>query len=263
MSGSDLPLVLVGWGAIGARVAELLALRAAPVRIVGIGLRAGRAGLPAPVLADPAELAVLGPALVVEAAGRGAVLPWGLAALAAGADFAPVSTSAFADEAVLPVLVAAARAAGRQVLIPPGAVGGMDALSAASRLGLDHVRHEVVKPPAAWAGTGAEALCDLAAGHSHTFWEGPASEAARLFPQNANATLTTALAGIGAARTRVALTSDPAAARNLHRITATGDFGRMEIVLENRPLATNPRSSEMTALSLVRLIENRAGALVI
>jgi aspartate dehydrogenase len=37
----------------------------------------------------------------------------------------------------------------------------------------------------------------------------------------------------------------------------------MTITLENRPLATNPKSSEMTALSLVRLIENRGTGLVI
>ncbi|WP_369292698.1 aspartate dehydrogenase domain-containing protein, partial [Brevundimonas sp.] len=42
-----------------------------------------------------------------------------------------------------------------------------------------------------------------------------------------------------------------------------GAFGRMEITLENLPLAHNPKSSALTALSLVRLIENRANPLVI
>ena len=39
-------------------------------------------------------------------------------------------------------------------------------------------------------------------------------------------------------------------------------FGRLDIAIENRPLATNPKSSEMTALGLVRLIENRVRTLV-
>ena len=42
-----------------------------------------------------------------------------------------------------------------------------------------------------------------------------------------------------------------------------GDFGLLEIRLQNRPLVTNPKSSEMTALNIVRLIENRAAGLVL
>jgi aspartate dehydrogenase len=36
----------------------------------------------------------------------------------------------------------------------------------------------------------------------------------------------------------------------------------MRIVLENAPLATNPKSSEMTALNLVRAVENRRASIV-
>jgi aspartate dehydrogenase len=41
-----------------------------------------------------------------------------------------------------------------------------------------------------------------------------------------------------------------------------GAFGKLEIRIENRPLVGNPKSSEMTALSLVRIIEGRVKALV-
>ena len=37
----------------------------------------------------------------------------------------------------------------------------------------------------------------------------------------------------------------------------------MSITLENNPLATNPKSSELTALSLVRLIEQQTRPLTI
>ncbi|MDR5653586.1 aspartate dehydrogenase [Ruixingdingia sedimenti] len=270
MSGSDLRVVLVGWGAIGQRVAALLAERRPPrVVLAGVAVRdAGvvRPGWPAGAarVAGPDGLAALAPGLVVECAGRAAVMDWGRAALAAGADFAPASTSAFTDGALLADLAARATAAGRQVLIAPGALGGIDALAAAARLGLAEVRHEIVKPPAAWAGTAAEKLCDLAALTAPlTFFDGTAAEAARDFPQNANVAMITALAGIGPARTRIALVADPGAAGNAHRLRATGDFGTMTIALENRPLATNPKSSELTALALVRLIENRAAAVVL
>ncbi len=64
-------------------------------------------------------------------------------------------------------------------------------------------------------------------------------------------------------RTRILLVADPAATDNRHEIVASGDFGTISVVLANRPLAANPKSSEMTALNLVRLIENRVSPLVI
>lgn len=257
-------LVLVGWGAIGSEVARLLAARGAPVDLVAVGVRDTGRSLPYPMITDPAELAACSPDLVVEVAGRAAVLPWGEAALRAGADYAPVSTSAFAEHGVLDGLLALARSAGRQILIPSGALGGIDALSAAARMPLSSVTHEVTKPALAWRGTEAEALCDLARLTApHCFFEGPAREAARRFPQNANVALITALAGLGPDATALRLIADPAAAANRHRVVAIGDFGRMDITLDNLPLAHNPKSSAMTALSLVRLIENRANPLVI
>jgi aspartate dehydrogenase len=59
------------------------------------------------------------------------------------------------------------------------------------------------------------------------------------------------------------MVADPAVRINSHRITARGAFGRLEILLENNPLATNPKSSELTALSLVRLIEHQTNAIVV
>jgi aspartate dehydrogenase len=157
-----------------------------------------------------------------------------------------------------------ARTNKRQILIPPGALGGMDALSAAARLPLTQVTHEVTKPALAWVGTEAEALCDLARlTDPHCFFEGSARLAAQRFPQNANVAMLTALAGLGPDATTLRLIADPVATANRHRVLAIGDFGRMEITLDNAPLAHNPKSSALTALSLVRLIENRASPVVI
>jgi aspartate dehydrogenase len=263
---SGFRLVLVGWGAIGARVGAVLG---PDVQIVGVALRdpmRARDDLPpgAQVLTDPAELPELRPDLVLEVAGCAAVLPWGLAAFQAGADFAPASIAALLQGDCLQSLEQAARAAGRQVLICPGAIGGVDALAAASRLGLARVTHDIVKPPAAWKGTKAEALCDLDNLQGATvFLDAPAEQAARDFPQNANVAAITSLAGLGAQATGVRLVADPGAKLNRHVIEAEGDFGRLRIELENRPLASNPKSSELTALALVRLIENRFAAVVV
>jgi aspartate dehydrogenase len=258
-----LRLVFIGFGAINSRVADLLKARNTPVEIVGVATRdepAERARIPAgvPFLASPSELAALKPDLVAEAAGRAAIDAWAPAALACAPCMIVASTSAFCDDALLPRLAEIAERHASRILIPSGAIGGIDALAGAAVLELDSVTHRIVKPPAAWKGTPAEKQLALASLHERTvFFEGSAREAASQYPQNANATVVTALAGIGLDRTRVELIADPAAHLNGHTIAAEDAFGRMTITLENSPLATNPKSSELTALSLVRLIEQR------
>jgi aspartate dehydrogenase len=267
--GGRLRLVFIGFGAINSRVADLLTARGAAVDIVGVATKddpAERARIPVgvPFVASPSELAALKPDLVIEAAGRAAIDAWAPAALAASPRLILASTSAFCDDALLPRLAEIAEKHDSRILIPSGAIGGIDALSGAAVLGLDTVTHRIVKPPVAWKGTPAEKLLALASLHERTvFFEGSAREAASLYPQNANATVVTALAGIGLDRTRVELIADPAVRLNGHTITAEGGFGRMTITLENNPLATNPKSSELTALSLVRLIEQQTQAVAI
>ncbi len=262
-------LVFIGWGAINSRVGEILTRRQCPVDIVAIATSdtpEARAKLPAgiPFLSSADELIGLKPDLVIEAAGRAAVSQWAPAALAAAPTTILASTSAFSDDGVLAWLADLAERHGSKIEIPSGAIGGMDALASAAVLGLDEVLHQIVKPPPAWKATAAEKLIDLDRLTERTvFFSGTAREASASYPQNANATVVTSLAGIGLDRTRVEMIADPAASMNGHRIAARGAFGRMQIILENKPLATNPKSSELTALSLVRLIEHRVGNFIV
>ncbi len=262
-------VVFIGWGAINAHVGALLARRKTAVDIVGIATidtPEARACVPNGIrfLGSPEQLAALKPDIVVEAAGRAAIDMWAEAALAASPAMIIASTSAFCDDGLLPRLAAVAEQHGSRILVPSGAIGAIDALASAAVLGLDEVTHQIVKPPVAWKGTPAEKLLDLSALSERTvFFSGTARDAAGQYPQNANATVVTALAGIGLEKTRVELVADPAFRSNGHRIVARGAFGRMDITLENNPLPTNPKSSELTALSLVRLIEHQVRVVII
>lgn len=264
-----LRLALIGWGAINRRVAELLAQRndASAIAIVAIAVRNPAAALEIPAgartIAAPEELAGLDLDLVVEAAGRDAVGMWGEAALRAAPAFAVASTSAFCDSVLFDTLVETAASHDSQVLVPPGALAGIDGIAAAATLPLDEVIHRIVKPPVAWRGTAAESLVALdSLTEATAFFSGTAREAASRFPQNANVAVISALAGIGLDRTRVELVADPAATANGHQLHARGAFGKLDMAIENRPLALNPKSSELTALGIVRLIENRVGSVV-
>ena len=59
------------------------------------------------------------------------------------------------------------------------------------------------------------------------------------------------------------LVADPSAATNRHELHAEGGFGTMDVVLANKPLPTNPKTSALAALSLVRAIENRVSPIAI
>ena len=262
-------ICLIGSGASSSRVAELLAQCCVPVKIEAVAVRNPnqlRQDLPVGtrVITDALSLSDMKLDLVVEAAGRDSVLYWGSAALDRGIDFAVSSTSAFVHQAILSELLDKAKGSGARLLIPSGALAGIDALSAASRLSLDAVVHKIIKPPRAWLGTAAESMCDLQnLKCPQTFFTGTAREGANIFPQNANATMITSLAGIGPDKTTVVMVADPSGLLNTHEITANGAFGRLKILVENEPLASNPKSSEMTALNLVRMIENRVSSLVL
>ena len=266
---TSLRLAFVGWGAIARATAWLLRDRGTPVEIVAVAVRdpaRPRPDLPAEarLLAGPQELGQIEAAMVIEAAGRHTVAPWGRAALEAGLDFVVTSVSAFADPGVLDDLTDLAMRNGAQIHIPPGALGGVDALAAASAMGIDAVEHRIIKPPQAWLGTAAENLCNLhELTRAEAFFNGTADEAASRFPQNANAALTTALAGTGPETTRVTLIADPDAEVNRHEIRAEGRFGELSVILRNKPLDENPKSSAMTALNLVRCIQNRLNPVVI
>jgi len=264
---SDLRLAFIGWGAIARTVAGMIADDS--VEIVAVAERDAtihRPDLPtgALLITEPHELAATGAELVVEAASRESVAPWGRAALETGADFIVSSVSAFAEPDVLSSLTEMARRNRSQLHIQPGALGGVDALAAARTLGIDHVEHRIIKPPRAWLDTPAENLCQLdELSEAVEFFTGTPAQAASEFPKNANVAMTTALAGIGTTATRITLVADPDATTNRHEINASGAFGELTVALSNKALPDNPKTSALAALNLVRAIRNRVSPLVI
>lgn len=261
---------MIGWGAIATRVAQICAERRIPdITFAAVAIRAkSRLGYPLPegckLIRRPEDLVGLNIDLAIEAAGRSAVGMWAGQALRNTGAFAVTSASALCDEQLLAELVSTAHEAGSRLIIPGGALGDLGMLAAAALLPITEVVHVVSKPPVAWRGTKAEAIVDLdQLEHKIEFFTGSARQAADDYPQNANVAAISALAGIGLDQTRIVLVADPSITRNVHHITACGDFGRLELRLENEPLKTNPKSSEMTALSLVALIERSRARLIL
>lgn len=261
---------LIGWGGIGRTVAAAFERAGRADALAGVLVRRGRAAAPSggaggPVLVESLDgLLAAGVEVVAEVAGQQAVAEHGEAVLEAGRDLMVVSIGALADEALYGRLRAAAARRGRRILLPAGAVGGIDVLSAMRVSGLESVTYRSRKPPAAWKGTPAEAGADLdALAEPLVLYRGNAREAALAFPRNANVAATVALAGLGFERTEVELVADPSAPGNVHEIEALGTSGRVSIRLEGRPSPENPKTSMLTALSVARALMNLDAPVVI
>lgn len=197
------------------------------------------------------DLAKWGPSVVVECASHQAVRDYVPALLRAGIDVIVVSIGSLGDSELVAALERAADEGGSRMTVVSGAIGGLDVLRSAKIAGLDSVVYTGVKPPAAWKDTPAERLVDLSKLTVRTvIFEGNAAEASLQYPKNANVTAAVALAGAGFDKTKVTLVADPNALSNSHQVNASGAFGKFQIVLENKPLPDNPKTSWLAALSV-------------
>lgn len=263
---------LIGFGGIAHAVLDLLRReRPGAVECTGVLVRSGRhaeadaelRGAVAVVdrLDDLLELEC---GMIADCAGHGALRDHGVGILEGGRDLLTVSAGALADPPLETALRAAAARHGRRIIVPAGAIAGIDGLAAARHGGLARVTYTGRKPVAAWRGTAAEQAIDLASLAEPTvFFDGDARQAALSYPMNANVAATIALAGLGFERTTVRLIADPAGAANLHEIDFEGAFGQARVEIAGRPSPGNPRTSMLTALSVWRAILDEAGATIL
>lgn len=271
-----LSVVIIGCGAIGASVLELIHgdadIRVDAVLVPAEAQAQARAVVTrwAPQARLLERLDAVGlpdanvPDLLVECAGHSAIEEHVLPALARGIPSAVASIGALAEADLAARLEDAARRGGTQVQLLSGAIGAIDALAAAQVGGLDSVVYTGRKPPLAWKGTPAERVCELdALTTPHMIFSGSALDAARLYPKNANVAATLSFAGLGLDRTRVKLYADPTVAENVHHVEARGAFGSFELTMRGKPLAANPKTSALTVYSVVRALRNRARPLAI
>ena len=263
---------LIGCGGIAQDVVAALRSEdpAAGVRIVGALARSGRADQARAALCGIdivealEELIARGPAVIAELAGQQAVAQHGEQVLRGGIDCLVISVGALADSALFGRLKAAAQDGNSRILLPAGAVGGIDAIAAMRVAGLSSVRYRSRKPPAAWRGSPAEKVVDLGALTKRTvLYTGTAGEAALLYPQNANVAAAVALAGLGFDATEVELVADPDAPGNVHEIEAEGAAGRFAIQLQGKPSRSNPKTSALAAMSVARALLNERATIVI
>src|SRR5215471_14612784 len=91
------------------------------------------------------------PAIIAEVASQAAVAEHGPAVLRSGIDCLVISIGALADAKLFASLKSAARDGNSRILLPAGAIGGVDAIAAMRLGGLTSVWYRSRKPPLAGA----------------------------------------------------------------------------------------------------------------
>ena len=150
-------------------------------------------------------------------------------------------------------LVDLARSRGGQIVVPTGALLGLDAVTAAAEGEIRSVRMVTRKPVRGLAGapylTEHNIRIEDITEPTRIF-EGTPRDAAIGFPANLNVAVALSLAGIGADKTTLEIWADPALERNVHRIEVDSDSASFSMSIENIP-SENPKTGRITAQSVI------------
>lgn len=146
-----------------------------------------------------------------------------------------------------------------QILIPSGAIAGLDALKAASLAQVDEIVLTSRKPLNGFSQSEylTKKNVDLSSITKETvLFSGSVADAVKYFPQNINVASTLALASGLTQKIRVRIITSPEYKVNSHEIEINGAFGRIVTRTENVTCPDNPKTSYLAVLSAIRTLKD-------
>jgi aspartate dehydrogenase len=255
-----------GLGAIGLKLARALDAGVDGLQLVAVAARdrvkaeANLRGFRSPprlvALPDLARADI-----VAEAAPAEVFEQIAAAAIEAGRIFVPASVGALLPRMHL---VHRAQETGARIVVPTGALLGLDAMRAAAEGVVHSVTIESRKPPRGLQGAPylVQHGIDVSGLNApERVFEGNAFDAAAGFPANVNVAAALALAGIGPLDTCVEIWADPTIDRNTHTIRVDAEAARFTMTIENVPSEENPRTGQITALSMLACLRGLVSTL--
>ena len=153
---------------------------------------------------------------------------------------------------------------GGKIIVPSGAMLGLDALKAAAVGTITSVSMITRKPVAGLEGAPylvkngidlsgiTEPVCIMS---------GSVSQIAREFPANVNVAAAISLAGLGPERTTLEIWADPGVTRNVHSVQVASDSSDFNMSIEGRPSDENPATGRITAQSVIALLRQMTATL--
>ena len=183
--------------------------------------------------------------LVLECASPDSVKHFAPIVLERGIDMIVMSIGAFMDTDFYTDVLKIAKDNNAKIHLPSGAVVGLDGIKAVAKFGLKEVSLVTRKSPKS-LGKDIDS--------EEILFEGKASDAVKEFPLNINVAATISMACNRDIDVKIIV--DPKVDRNVHEITARGDFGEFKTITMNYPCAANPKTSMLAALSAIRLLKS-------
>lgn len=183
--------------------------------------------------------------LVLECASPDSVKEYAPIVLKKGLNMIVMSIGAFMDMEFYESTLKTAKENNAKVFLPSGAVVGLDGIKAVAKFGLKEVNLVTRKSPKSLGK-------DI--NQEEVLFEGKASEAVKKFPLNINVAATISMACNRDIDVKIIV--DPKVDRNVHEITAKGDFGEFKTITMNLPCEANPKTSMLAALSAIRLLKS-------
>lgn len=147
---------------------------------------------------------------------------------------------------------------GCHLLIPSGAIAGIDAIKSASLAHIRKISLTTRKPLSGFANNAylAGKGIDLAAIKKETvLFRGNVDSAVKFFPQNINVAATLALASQAKDKIKVRIMTSPEYKNNSHEIEIIGDFGRIVTRTDNVVSPENPKTSYLAVLSAMQTLK--------
>ncbi len=157
-----------------------------------------------------------------------------------------------------------AKGTGARIVVPSGAMLGLDALKGVAVGTLTSVVIETRKPVAGLIKAPYVAQMDLdltTLTEPYLILEGSVTEVARAFPANVNVAAAVSLAGLGPDKTRMEVWADPSLERNKHTVRVTSDSSDFTMSIQNRPTEENPATGKITALSVIAWLRQQSAVL--
>ncbi len=153
-----------------------------------------------------------------------------------------------------------------RIIVPSGALAGLDGVAGMKENGITESRIISTKPPKGFKNAPyiIEKSINIDQIMQKTMiFEGNVLEAAKAFPANVNVAASLALAGLGPTKTRVEVWADPQARGNAHEIIVTGAGSVIKSRIENVPDPTNPKSSQQAGYSIIAALKRRKAKLTL
>lgn len=144
------------------------------------------------------------------------------------------------------------------VLIPSGAIAGIDAIKAAGLAGIDQINLTTRKPPTGFLNNPYLAKKGLDPSNIRKetiLFDGDVASAVKNFPQNINVAATLALASQCREKLTIRIMTSPKYKTNSHTIELMGPFGRIVTQTDNVVCPDNPKTSYLAVLSGIQTLK--------